>query len=81
MRKSQILRNVNKALNDIGKSYYACIPLDKIKSILESHGLELENGIYCGSGETFEPVGQDIYLRLSWYQMQSGNYEITAYAS
>ena len=79
--KAKLIRQINKALNALCASRYDCIPTSGISAILNPLGLALEDGIYCGAaGEFLEPIGQNIHLRLSWYRLESGRYEIVAYA-
>ncbi len=76
-----ILNKINEALYQIGLTYWDCLPIYKIDSILVDNGLEAtEAAIYCGrDGSTHEEVGQGKYLTLNWHKMESGRYEIVAY--
>ena len=83
--------NVNKQLYALGKNYFPSIPLDLIFKIVEI-GLESKivdedgtpwSGLLLGdnSHTTFNIRNKRYVLYLSWYKMQSGNYEIVAYIS
>jgi hypothetical protein len=66
----------------IHNRYFDLIPLREISQILRNHGFDPDdlNGIYVGrEGRIHEQVGPRTFLSLSWYQMPSGRFEITAY--
>ena len=71
---------INKALDKLCKQYFPHIPTTEIDSILSPFGVKLESGIYCGrEGDCTDEIGRGTHLRMTWYRMQSGNYEIVAY--
>lgn len=73
---------VNRQLDSLCKNYFPSIPISDIQTILDQFELKIEDGIYCGAtGESHEPIGNGCWLRLSWYRMESGKYEIVAYIS
>ena len=83
------LMNETKARNIANRelarmpNYHRFIPTEDIDSALRLAGLrELEPAIYCGrEGSCISQVGEKSYLNLTWYKMESGNYEIVAYVS
>lgn len=75
-------KKLNSKFCTLCKTYFPHIPTQEIKTILNEFGLDLEDGIYTGrSGESIEHVGAGVYLRLTWYKLESGNFEIVAYVS
>lgn len=72
---------INKQLDILCKKYFNSIPLQEIAAILAPFELALQDGIYCGDGETFEEIGHGVWFRMTWYKMTSGRYEIVAYVS
>lgn len=73
---------INKQLDNLCRNnYFQSIPLKDIAAILAPFELKIEDGIYCGDGETYEEVGHGVWFRMSWYKMPSGRYEIVAYVS
>ena len=64
-------------------NYHPFIPISDIDSALTAAGLrETESAIYCGrEGHSTMQVGEKSFLSLSWFKMESGNYEIVAYVS
>jgi hypothetical protein len=91
MRNPSPRTKIQKGLTEIctGK-YYSQIPLDKIFELIkENGGLPVQedgtewSGFLCGHSSftdiQVKGVKKMKYLRLAWYKMQSGRYEITAY--
>lgn len=80
--KNKINREIHKLITN---KYFPEIPVKQIGIILASFGLDTDflNGIYCGrQGETSEMIpNSKIFFRMTWYRMESGNYEIVAYVS
>lgn len=73
---------INKALDALCKRYFKEIPISEIQSILNEFELKIPDGIYCGrEGESMEEIGNGVWLRMTWYKLQSGNFEIVAYVS
>lgn len=71
---------INKALGKLCSKYFPSIPLEEIQSIFSPFDLKIEEGIYCGrEGESLEPIGRETFMRLTWYKLESGNFEIVAY--
>ena len=79
----------NRQLSQIG-TYHNEIPLDQIFEILRRNGLEPIDedgtpwsGILCGAdaSTTIRIRNYRFSLRLDWFRMQSGRYEITVYLS
>jgi hypothetical protein len=64
-------------------NYHRWIPTGDIDAALEASGLRrLEPAIYCGrQGRINEQVGERTWLTMTWYRLDSGNYEIVAYVS
>jgi hypothetical protein len=83
--KKKAVKRANDVLADLGKKYHNSIPLQAISDILEVNGFDpskVGNGIFVGaSGRAHEPVGFGVYLTMTWYKMESGQYEIVAYLS
>lgn len=90
MSNTQTIKNrINKELAAL-PTYSPEIPLGKIFEIVEKHAGQVVDvdgtpwsGILCGdnAGANFEIAGVKFQLRITWYKMQSGRYEITAYVS
>jgi hypothetical protein len=73
-------KQINRALDKLCKQYFPSIPTAEIDSILSPFGVKLESGIYCGAqGECTDEIGRGANLRMTWYKMPSGNFEIVAY--
>jgi hypothetical protein len=81
---------INREIYPLTTHYYLAIPLDIIFSIVEKHaGMVIQedgtkwSGILCGENGSgrFAIKNSKLILYLGWYQMPSGNYEITAYVS
>ena len=72
----------NKALASL-PNFHPFIPVETINEALVAAGLRsMEPAIYCGrEGRCVEQVGERSYVALSWYKMESGNYEIVVYVS
>jgi len=82
MSKRSILRKVNSALAALGRVYHQGLPLSDIDAILAPFDLKMQDGIYCGdTGECAECVGNNVFMRMQWYRMPSGRFEVTAYVS
>jgi hypothetical protein len=76
-------QRVNNGLRELGRQYWASVPLDTVNALLLTYGFdELEPMILCGAtGRLHENVGRDRWLALTWYKMESGRYEVVAYVS
>lgn len=73
---------INRELDKLCKNYFKEIPITEIQSILNEFELNIPEGIYCGrEGESMEEVGHGVWLRMTWYKLESGNFEIVAYVS
>lgn len=73
---------INRELDKLCKEYFPQIPIKEIQSILDTFELKIPDGIYCGhEGESMEEVGSGVWLRMTWYRMPSGKFEIVAYVS
>ena len=73
-------RKIGNALHDLCKTYHEGIPTKKLNEILAPFELALEDGIYTGrQGESLEPIGKNLFLKMTWYRMESGRFEIVAY--
>lgn len=74
---------VNTQLAILGRTYHNGLPLHEIDGILALSGFNrLEEGIYCGrEGRINEQVGPKTWFTMSWFKMESGRYEVTAYVS
>jgi len=90
--KQTTLRRINKDLGNEIPTYNLEIPLGEIFSIVEAHdgkvvdeAGEAWSGLLCGASgqanmEIKHPDHKNMWLRLSWYKMDSGRYEIVVYA-
>jgi len=79
---AKYLSKINRQLGVLCKFYFPSIPVQEIQSILNEFELKIPDGIYCGrEGESMEEIGNGVWLRMTWYKMQSGNFEIVAYVS
>ena len=88
LEKNELKRNlkkVNDTLFDMNHNkYWDGIPVKEIKEILEKYKFDTNNldGIYTGAeGSIHEPVGFNKYIKMTWYKMESGKYEIVAYVN
>lgn len=85
--KNKAINNVNKNLRDeiTHNKYHSTIPIMQIAKIIEVNGFDdskVGQGIFVGAtGKIHVSIGSGAYLTMSWYRMESGRYEITAYAS
>lgn len=91
------IKNANAFLHDLGKHYHSKIPLQSIFDYLEDNAgltpLQEDktkwSGILAGrNGNTTIDLRDDVTgreinqtLSLTWYRMESGRYEVTAYVS
>lgn len=77
-------KGMNKALWTLTHNqYHDSVPLDTVNLLLRIYGFdELEPMILCGrQGKLHEAIGQNKWLTLTWYKMESGRYEVVAYIS
>jgi hypothetical protein len=77
-------RRVNNALHGlVSNRYFESVPLDTVNALLQTYGFkELEPTLLCGrEGRLHEAVGNNRWLCLTWYKMESGRYEVDAYVS
>jgi hypothetical protein len=76
-------RSVNERLHQLGRTYHPSVPLDEVSHWLRAFGFnELEPMLLCGrEGRLHEFVGNNRWLALTWYKMESGRYEVVAYVS
>lgn len=84
----KVVRNNTRRLNvwlyDANHNiYHDGVPLSGINEALVVYGFEpLEPMILCGRvGSLNADIGHNRFLTLSWYKMDSGRYEVVAYAS
>ena len=82
-QRRRVKQLINNSLHTMGFQYHDSIPLVAIQELLNTYDLHLEPGIYCGhDGHSLEPVGENLYLSLSWHRMDvTKRWEITAYVS
>lgn len=80
-----VRNKINKKITELTRNtYFDAIPVDKIAAILREFNLNTDclDGIYCGrQGEMNEQIQIGLWIRLSWYKMESGRYEIVCYVS
>lgn len=85
MKLTQKEKNeLNKGLTLLCRNrHFKFLPIREIEFILDSKGLKGNTeGIYCGrEGRVTELVAENSNLVFSWYQMESGRYEVLAYIS
>lgn len=89
-------RSINNYLYQVGKKYHDKIPLNDIFAKCKEHGYEAVqedgtpwSGFFVGAeGHAtidLKEIATDKLSRhtlsVSWYRMQSGRYEVTAYVS
>jgi hypothetical protein len=82
--EAQRRNKANKDLSDVGKIYWQTLPIKEVSDILNKHGFDGSalDGIYTGQkGATHEKVGDKTWVKLEWYKMSSGKYEVNAYVS
>lgn len=83
----QSIKDISTALGTLTKNnYFAQIPTEKIKEIVDSNGFSLSPwmpAIKGDAGRTQALISKDpeAYIVMSWYKMGSGRYEIVAYVS
>jgi hypothetical protein len=81
---------VQEGLITISANYHSQIPLDAIFSLIkENGGMPVQedgtewSGLLCGESSFTDiqviGIAKVKWLRLAWYKMQSGRYEINAY--
>ena len=78
------LHRVNKALHALGLVYHPTVPMPEIEAILSANGFEAygeDNQTGIGDISFHRSVGEGKYLHMSWYQMPSGRFEVTAYVN
>lgn len=81
--------NKNKLNSELHKltvnKYFPEIPLKLIGIVFKSFGINTDflDGIYCGSSGVVSKNLSDcnLFWRMTWYKMPSGNYEIVCYVS
>lgn len=94
--KATLRKKLNKKITEFTSGvYFDSIPIEKLSKILESEGVTAinEDGtplnvVFCGSDSECEielaldgKAVLNSILRLSWYRMQSGRFEIVSYVS
>ena len=82
-------KHINEYLYAVGRTYHAAIPLQAIFDVIAQHTGEQViqedgtpwSGVLCGreGRATFEISNLRQALQLSWYKLESGSYEVTAY--
>jgi hypothetical protein len=85
-QKMRVKRVINKQLYDMGRIFWPSLSeaADLIGEMLVSGGLDPEplEGFWCGSsGRISGHVGNNLWIVVSWYKMDSGRYEVTSYLS
>jgi hypothetical protein len=75
----------NKDLDKLlTNKYFKHIPVAEIKEILKNHAFNPDplDGVYTGDeGKIHEKVGEKSYIVITWYKMESGNFEVISYLS
>jgi hypothetical protein len=76
-------KQANVALYNLGRTYHDGVPLNEVNDILTQAGFNrLDAFMVCGrEGRLHEDVGNNRWLSLTWYKMESGRYEVVAYVS
>mgnify|MGYP001603704708 CR=1 FL=1 len=77
--KKRLSAKIGKLINN---EYFPNIPVKELAAIVDSFGGDANelSGIYCGrEGRSDAQVFENSQLFISWYRMESGRYEITAY--
>lgn len=77
-------RKVNEDLHTLGLTYHDFLPVSKIDTILESHGLN-QTALWIpssnGGMRVHDEVGQGLWLSVTAYRMDSGRWEVVAYVN
>lgn len=82
--KTRINRLNRDLANLTRNTYFKYLPVFELGQVIERHGFEKSDmqGIYCGhSGQSTHDLGENVWMNVSWYRMESGNYEVMVYAS
>ena len=75
-------QKVNKALLPYNLAYHPTLPFREISAILVENGLDPASFQIDGDeGRLNAHVGQDVWLTMTWYRMESGRYECVVYAT
>jgi hypothetical protein len=74
------VKRVNNALHNLGLSYHEARfrVLDSINSILEDNGFRVLNWNIVSDRMESE-IGEDKWIAISFYRMESGRWEVVAY--
>ena len=79
-----LVKKINTELHPINLHRHTGMPMKEITGVLVGHDLDPEKvreHVHGDEGRINVQVGFDIWFSLSWTRMESGNYEIVAYAS
>lgn len=82
LNEAKYRKVANKLLSKM-PTFHPFIPITDIDNALTGAGFRtMEEAIYCGrEGSVHEQVGDRTWISLTWYKMESGNYEIVVYVS
>jgi len=72
-------KRVNEALHYLGTYYHNILPLSRINEILEENGFS--PATFSQIGHVHEYVEDGTWLSVSYYRMDSGNWEVVAYVN
>ncbi len=78
------LHRVNASLYNVGLVYYQTLPFAAIDAILYANGFSATTEVSDEAGDERSAhfcVGEGKWLHMSWYQMPSGWFEVTAYVN
>ncbi len=80
------VKRVNEALYALPSVYYTTLGggLSAIYDVLKQEGFEVPEVGYSlpkPEGRLHVGIGDGIWLSVSWYRMESGNYEVVAYVN
>lgn len=79
-----LTQRVNHDLSSINSERHTGMPMKEIAAVLVGHDLDpkpVQDHLHGDEGRLHVQVGPEIWLVLTWYRMESGRYEIVAYAT
>ena len=79
-----VTKKVNVELEKINAERHTGMPMREIATVLVNNGLDPEKiheHLHGDEGRLHVEVGPEIYFTMTWYRMESGRFEIVAYAS
>jgi hypothetical protein len=77
-------RRVNEELHNLGLTYWSSLSaaMEEVSNAVESNGFEVLHGWPTSTPQRLHlELTDGKWLSLSYYRMESGNYEVTAYVN